>query len=184
MIEEMIEPESGAGRQLERVIRRVRSRRPCARSSQAWSGQVRSPPRSLPADPFKPGLLFLLSEQSSASLLPHKIFSTPDSFSLILTSFSCRSSHLVPVSSLFIKWSPLKIPSTLTIKMTNKQSPRMSRIPFSPYTFPPLSPPLPHSGKTPVVRGARACTVCRAAKVRIIVIPISKICFLIKQPFR
>jgi hypothetical protein len=37
--------------------------------------------------------------------------------------------------------------------------------------LPPLSSPPPHSGKTPVVRGARACTVCRAAKVRIILAP-------------
>lgn len=54
--------------------------------------------------------------------------------------------------------------------MINKQSRRMS--PVSPsvhFPSPPLSPSSPtHSGKTPVVRGARACTVCRAAKVRII----------------
>jgi hypothetical protein len=38
-----------------------------------------------------------------------------------------------------------------------------------------MSPLFPFSsGKTPVVRGARACTVCRAAKVCISAIPISK----------
>ena len=55
--------------------------------------------------------------------------------------------------------------------MISKQSLRMSRISLRQHSSSALSLP---SGKTPVVRGARACTVCRAAKVCISAYPIPR----------
>jgi hypothetical protein len=70
------------------------------------------------------------------------------------------------LSPAFTQWIPPKILLPLTIMTISKQSHRRSRISFRLHSASSFSPLLPlPSGKTPVVRGARACTVCRAAKV-------------------
>jgi len=135
-----VEPKGGAGRQLEREIRRMDSA--CWRALRSllafspWLAgfQLPLPPHiNWPAPSLSPSVLFLPA-----------VFLSPG----------------------LTKWIPPKILLPLTIMTISKQSHRMSRISFRLHSASSFSTLLPlPSGKTPVVRGARACTVCRAAKV-------------------
>ena len=114
------------------------------------------------------------------SLLAPLAFNSPGSFPSLRPSGQryppCSSIPFSPAvipSPGFILWIPPKICLPLTIMMISKQSHRMSRISFRRHPSPD-SVPFLHSGKSPVVRGARACTVCRAAKVGIPAYPIPK----------
>lgn len=130
---------------------------PAGNLKRKFAGWLALASRSLGVQlPLPPRKLSILASIASAITLP-------------FFSFSLRLSPSLPV---FTTWIPPKTRLPLTIMMISKQSLRMSRISLRQHSSSALSLP---SGKTPVVRGARACTVCRAAKVCISAYPIPKL---------
>jgi hypothetical protein len=110
-------------------------------------GQVRSSqvPASLITGltPSSPSCCFL-SEQSSASLLPHKIFSTPDSFSLFLTLLFLPVIALTPgLVSLH------KMESPQDTVNTDHQDDQQAKSSYVAHTLQSIFLPSPQSPSTP-----------------------------------